>query len=54
MTAECGVFTHSVADGSWLEDKLMKDRHKMWGLGAFSSFLMASTSMCDWLMYPYV
>ena len=26
MAAECRVFAHSVAGGSWLEDKLMKDR----------------------------
>jgi len=26
MAAECRVFTHSVADGSWLEGKPIKDR----------------------------
>lgn len=23
MASGCGVFTHSVADGSWLEDKIV-------------------------------
>jgi len=31
MTAECRVFTHSVAGGSWLEDKLVEDGWVMCG-----------------------